>query len=76
MMRHMKIVRDDFMGNIQSINKNALREYFFTATRKKKPNKGGIDDEEFFGPEIFELLPQVAIERGEITSVKLHYIAG
>lgn len=70
------IVREDFHYNIQQIKGNAIREYYFTATRKIKEDNGGMDDETFFGPILYALTPREAVERGEIAEPRIHIIRG
>lgn len=70
------IVRDDFTFNINLIKGNALREYYFTATRKTKRDEGGMDDKAFFGDILYSFIPRDAIAKGEIACPRIHVVRG
>jgi predicted helicase len=77
-------VRQDFNINIQKVKGNALREYYFTATRKIKKSynnggdiiRGGMDDNDFYGAELFNFKPHDALDCGEIATPHIHMIQG
>lgn len=70
------IPRQDFTNNIWQIKPNVLREYFFTATQKVKGESGGMNNEDFYGPVLFDFTPQEALERGEIACPRIHIVTG
>lgn len=61
---------DEFRKNIEKVKNVIQFNYFFTATRRVMDNGGGMDDEEFYGPVLYEKSPRAMIDAGEIVAPK------
>lgn len=62
---------EDFSKNIEVVEPNIHRNYFFTATRKVSGDHGGMNDEAKYGS-VFGVLPSEMILRGEILMPRIH----
>lgn len=53
---------------------NADRKYFFTATERHTPdsNGRGLNNEDVFGPVLYQVAPKTLIEKGYIVAPRLH----
>lgn len=63
-----------FNENISVIKNNIESLYFFTATRKVKGQDGGMNDEPFYGPILYDADPATMLEEGEIVQPRIHII--
>lgn len=64
----------DFTKNINSVRDNIGRLLFFTATRKVKGANGGMNDESFYGPVLYDAFPALMLAEGEIVCPRMHVI--
>lgn len=65
-------VADDFTDNIEIVEPNISRSYFFTATRRVNGEDKGMNDIDRYGPIICGIPPKDMIKAGEILMPKLH----
>jgi superfamily II DNA or RNA helicase len=70
------IVREDFTNNINLVKQNVIREYFFTATRKIRGKYDGMNNTEFYGEVLIDILAQDMLNKGEIACPRIHFITG
>jgi superfamily II DNA or RNA helicase len=64
----------DFTKNISLVRSNIGRLLFFTATRKVKGANGGMNDETFYGPVLYDAFPALMLSEGEIVCPRMHII--
>lgn len=71
-------LQDDFSANISVVKPQLMKEYYFTATRKvtAKGIVGGMDNENFYGKVLYDIIPKLMISRGEIVFPRLHIVKG
>lgn len=65
---------EDFTQNINKINKNIRKQYFFTATRKVIGETGGQNNEVFYGQQLYDMSPREAVDNNEIVQPRIHFI--
>lgn len=61
---------DEFRKNIDKVKAKIEFNYFFTATRRVMDNGGGMNDDVFYGPVLYEKSPRSMIDAGEIVAPK------
>jgi len=67
-------VDNKFITSVRNISNMVQNAYFFTATQKVYGVDGGMNDEELFGPVIFDIPAKELIDGGYIATPKIHFV--